>query len=119
MMNFWPIGVDLIFDKERIRATTSQNLMGETVEVIGHEIYQHYYLSRFTSWPYHIQKLIDERSIPRSASYIIMLEGGYGGYRQEMPANYRPDFLKFLGDYHVYSLDNGKYFRASLLQRWA
>ena len=127
MMDFWPIGVDLICDLDHIHATTSRNLMGETVEVIETgEIYQHYYLDSFVSWPYHVQKRIDTHSIPRSAKYIVMqshecIDGPfYSGYKIETPSDQTLEFLKPLvgNHYEVFSISGCHLFRASLSQRF-
>ncbi|MHA2427493.1 MAG: hypothetical protein ACXADB_05680 [Candidatus Hermodarchaeia archaeon] len=122
MMNFWPIGVDAICLNDKIIGTTSQNLMGETVELMDFGfIYQHYYLSRFTSWPYHIQALIDKRSIPPKANYLIVTEGGYVDYGFEMPLDKTPDFLEPIMGKKIYThamSHHEGWVRASLLQRW-
>jgi hypothetical protein len=96
--------------------------MGETVEIRKSGIiYQHYYLNRFTSWPYHIQALIDKHSISISANYLIVSEDGYVDYGFEVPLDFIPDFLKpIMGDKvytHAMSYNQG-WVRASLLQRW-
>lgn len=88
--NYWTSGFDLIVNPlGEIKKIISESLTGETVDDLeSKEIYQHYQISKYGSWPFQIQAMIHSENIPSDAEYLIIKEKNgkkiYCGWRSEL-----------------------------------